>query len=78
MTGQKLPDVLRACARGREEYAETAPNEMTRTVLLTEATALAAAARIADGDLSPAYSLIPSWRWREAGLPDLVLGRTDE
>jgi hypothetical protein len=62
-------ELLRACAAGRLEYAENAPAE-TRQSLETEANALNNAAALVEGDLRVAYSLLPSWRWAEAGLDD--------
>jgi hypothetical protein len=65
-----LPDLLRKCADGREEYASSAP-EPHKTILLAEANALNSAALLAEGDIHTARALLPSWRWREAGLPDV-------
>jgi hypothetical protein len=64
MTSPELADLFRQTAAGRREYATNAP-ESTAAILETEACALDAAARLADGDLSPMYGWLPSWRWTE-------------
>jgi hypothetical protein len=68
--------ILRAVAAGREEYAdrlpETGPMAEARTILMVEAAAYRAAARIADGDVSSLWSLLPSWRWTPDMMPGTV------
>lgn len=61
--------LLRACAQGRRDYAQNAPED-TRRVLEIEANAYDNAARLVDGDLTVAYGLLPSRSWHAAGLPE--------
>ncbi len=66
-TSLSTADLLRAAAAGRREYANGLEGPMYKD-LMHEAEILEIAARIADGDVSPLYGLLPSWRWGEAGL----------
>ncbi len=64
--------LLRLAAEGRREYAATgseAQHVMTDTqILRAEAQNFDSARKIVEGDTSPLYGLLPSWRWGEAGL----------
>lgn len=59
--------LLRLAESGRREYAASAVGQIA-TDLLSEAQCFANAAKIAEGDKQPLYGLLPSWRWKEAGL----------
>lgn len=71
MTEPTTGALLRAAAAGRREYAVGAPPRIAAD-LTAEADTLETAARIADGDLTPLYGLLPSWRWT-AAMDRLVL-----
>ncbi len=68
-----LGALFRECAAGRREYAKNAPDD-TRALLEVEANTLEMAARVADGDESPLYSWLPSWRWTE-GMTEALYRR---
>lgn len=65
----QVKQLLRLCADGRREYAQRAPHPSNEHLEI-EANTLENAIKILDGDLDILYSLLPSWRWSEAGLPD--------
>lgn len=64
--------LLKLAAAGRREYAASgseAQHVMTdKQILNAEAQNFESALKIVQGDLSPLYGLLPSWRWGEAGL----------
>ena len=64
--------LLKLAAAGRREYASTgsaSQHVLTDTQILNaEAQNFESALKIVQGDLSPLYGLLPSWRWGEAGL----------
>ncbi|GAA3172697.1 hypothetical protein [Nonomuraea roseoviolacea] len=62
---ERIAKLLRRVAAGRREYADGAPDDMRR-VLLIEADDFESAARIAEGDMLAVCALLPSWRWTEA------------
>ena len=66
-------ELLLRCADGRKEYAANAPDDQA-LILNCEASVLERAARIVQGDFQPCYGLLPSWRWDEAGLPEISGG----
>lgn len=64
--------LLKLAAAGRREYASSGAESqhvMTdKQILNAEAQNFESALKIVQGDLSPLYGLLPSWRWEEAGL----------
>jgi hypothetical protein len=61
---RQAADLLRKCADGREEYANSGPDYL-KVTLQSEANTYRNAADLVSGDLSVAYSALPSWRWHE-------------
>lgn len=57
--GMPTAELLLAISRGREHYAQSAP-EATRETLMTESNAFRSAARIARGDRSLVWALMPT------------------
>lgn len=64
--------LLRLAAEGRREYAAggaSSTHMLTdEQILRAEAQNFDSARKIVEGDTSPLYGLLPSWRWGEAGL----------
>lgn len=63
--------LLQLAAEGRREYArgytDKQPNDWYNA-LMAEAHCFDVAVQIINGDKSPLYGYLPSWRWGEAGL----------
>ncbi|MGI5247561.1 hypothetical protein [Dactylosporangium sp. CA-139066] len=57
--------LLRQAAEGRLEYLASCPDQRARDVLETEASTLRHAADVVEGDLTPLYGWLPSWRWTD-------------
>jgi len=82
LTQTEIVARLRECAAGRREYlagyAESEPNPVMREqrrTLEIEALTLEAAVKIAEGDASPLYGLLPSWRWSPEMEAEIGLGK---
>lgn len=65
---------LRAAAAGRREYAASGGLDHQVEALHIEACALDRAADLVDGDDSPLYGWLPSWRWSQE-MEDALYGR---
>ena len=65
---RRLAVMLRRAAEGRRTYARRAPARNAE-ILHTEANTLDAAARLAEGDMRPMHSWLPSSQWTDDMLP---------
>lgn len=63
--------LLKLAAAGRRDYANGYTDKQPAewyNALIAEAQCYESAAKIVEGDTSPLYGALPSWRWGEAGL----------
>ncbi|MDD4866186.1 MAG: hypothetical protein PHQ28_03370 [Mycobacterium sp.] len=65
--GRIVAHTLRKAAEGRREYAKSLRADMPdhAEMLVLQADTLDQAADIAEGDIRPLYSWLPSWRWTD-------------